>query len=87
LDLPLWAQQTLGWILQTVPRPVGVTGFVVLPKRWIVERTFARLACHRRRSKDHETTGASEAMIDIGIISVMSKKAGKPSKLKLKTRS
>ena len=36
--LPEWVQVTFGWILQTVLRPVGVKGFVVLPKRWIVER-------------------------------------------------
>ena len=39
--LPMWVKQTFGWILQTVLRPVHAQGFVVLPKRWIVERTFA----------------------------------------------
>src|SRR5690606_21385899 len=39
--LPEWVRTTFGWVLQTVLRPVGVKGFVVLPKRWIVERTFA----------------------------------------------
>ncbi len=38
--LPEWVKETFGWILQTVLRPEGVNGFVVLPKRWIVERTF-----------------------------------------------
>jgi putative transposase len=42
--LPDWVRRTFGWILQTVLRPVGGKGFVVLPKRWIVERTFAWLA-------------------------------------------
>jgi putative transposase len=41
--LPTWVAQTWGWFLQTILRPVGVKGFVVLPKRWIVERTFAWL--------------------------------------------
>ena len=49
-DLPNRVQQTFGWILQTVRRPVGVKGFVVLPKRWIVERTFAWIVCCRRNS-------------------------------------
>jgi putative transposase len=31
-DLPIWVQQTFGWILQTILRPVGVKGFVVLPR-------------------------------------------------------
>ena len=42
-SLPDWVAGTFGWVLQTVLRPVGVKGFVVLPKRWIVERTFAWL--------------------------------------------
>ena len=42
--LPDWVKETFGWILQTVLRPVKAKGFVVLPKRWIVERTFAWLA-------------------------------------------
>jgi len=41
--LPDWLQETFGWILQTVLRPVGVKGFVILPKRCIVERTFVWL--------------------------------------------
>lgn len=52
--LPEWALQTCKVILQTVLRPVEAKGFVVLPKRWIVERTFAWLNRHRRLSKDYE---------------------------------
>lgn len=55
--------------LQTVLRPVGLKGFVVLPKRWVVERTFAWLARYRRHSKDYErTTESSEAMIYIAMM-------------------
>jgi hypothetical protein len=57
-----------GWVLQTVLRPVGVQGFVVLPKRWIVERTSAWLARYRRRARDYErTTEPSETVTDIAI--------------------
>ena len=52
--LPGWVQETFGWILQTVLRPVQAKGFVVLPKRWIVERTFAWLAPYRRHARDYE---------------------------------
>jgi len=45
--LPEWVEHTFGWILQTVLKPVGVKSFVVLPKRWIAERTFAWLARYR----------------------------------------
>lgn len=76
--LPEWVQETFGWILQTVLRPVGIQGFVVLPKRWIVERTFAWLARHRRHSKDYEkTTASSEAITYIAMISLMSKRLAK----------
>ena len=45
-----------------------VKGFVVLPKRWIVERTFGWLGRYRRHSKDYErNTASSEAMIYIAM--------------------
>ena len=76
--LPEWVQENFGWILQTVLRPVGIQGFVVLPKRWIVERTFAWLARYRRHSKDYEkTTASSEAITYIAMISLMSRRLAK----------
>jgi transposase len=73
--LPAWTLKSFGWILQTVLRPVGVQGFVVLPKRWIVERTFAWLARYRRHSKDYEkTTASSEALTRLAMISLMTKR-------------
>lgn len=73
--LPVWVKATFGWVLQTVLRPVGIKGFVILPKRWIVERTFAWLARWRRHSKDYERNPkSSEAMIHISMISVMARR-------------
>jgi putative transposase len=73
--LPEWVKQTFGWILQTVLRPVKAKGFVVLPKRWIVERTFAWISRCRRHSKDYErTTEVSETMIYITMIGIMSRR-------------
>jgi len=73
--LPDWVRATFGWILQPVLRPVGIRGFVVLPKRWIVERTFAWLSRCRRNSKDYErTTRSSEAMLHITMINLMSRR-------------
>lgn len=72
---PDWVRETFGWIVQTVLRPVHVKGFVVLPKRWIVERTFAWLARYRRHSKDYEkTASSSEAITYIAMISLMSRR-------------
>jgi putative transposase len=49
-----WVQETFGWILTTVLRPVGAKGYVHLPRRWIVERTFGWFGRYRRLSKDYE---------------------------------
>jgi putative transposase len=74
-SLPDWVAGRFGWILQTVLRPVGLKGFVVLPKRWIVERTFAWLARYRRHSKDYEkTTSSAENLVYIAMIALMSKR-------------
>ena len=72
--LPDWVMQWFGWILQPALRPVDVKGFVVLPKRWIVERTFAWINKYRRNSKDYErNTESSKAMIDIAMTARMLK--------------
>ena len=73
--LPETVKKSFRWILQTVLRPVGLKGFVVLPKRWIVERTFAWLSRCRRHSKDYERNPeTSEAMILITMINLMSRR-------------
>ena len=58
--------------LEIVKRPEGTKGFLLLPKRWIVERTFAWLGRYRRLSKDYEyLTQTSEAMIRVAMIHLM----------------
>lgn len=57
-------QRDLPWRLEVVNRPRGAKGFVLLPKRWVAERTFAWLGRSRRLSKDYERhTTSSETMI------------------------
>ena len=71
-NLPECVKDAFGWLLQTVLRPARVKGFVVLPKRWIVERTFGWLGRYRRHSKDYErNVASSEAMIHIAMIHLM----------------
>lgn len=73
--MPEWTRRTCGVILQTVLRPFQAKGFVVLPKRWIVERTFAWMNRHRRLSKDYERLTANcEAVMYIAMIDLMSKR-------------
>lgn len=67
-----WVQARFRYCLEVVLRSDDVKGFVVLPKRWIVERTFAWLNNHRRLSKDYERfTETSETMIQIAMIRLM----------------
>ncbi len=70
--LPNWLYETYHILLQAVLRPVGIKGFVILPKRWVVERTFASINGCRRNSKDYESNPASSiAMIQITMIALM----------------
>lgn len=73
--LPEFVRETLGWIIQPVLRPVGLKGFKVLPKRWIVERTLAWINLCRRNSKDYERNPTtSETMVQISMIHLMLKR-------------
>ena len=54
-----WVRETFGWAVTTVLRPVGAKGYVHLPKRWLVERTFGWFGRYRRLSKDYEHNPAS----------------------------
>ena len=65
---------TSGWFRRSVEivKRRATNGFVVLPKRWIVERTFAWFGKYRRLSKDYETLPeCSECMIHITMINQM----------------
>jgi len=67
-----WVKTICHWILEIVKRPDDVQGFVVLPRRWVVERTFAWLGKYRRLSKDYEAlTDTSEAMIYAAMVHLM----------------
>jgi putative transposase len=73
-QLVQWVREHCGWLLQTVLRPVGVKGFVLLPRRWVVERTFGWLGRYRRLSKDYERLPeTSETLIYIAMIHRMSR--------------
>jgi putative transposase len=71
-ELVGWVARVFGWVLEIVKRASQAVGFVVLPRRGVVERTFAWLGRYRRLSKDYEAlTLSSEAMIQIAMIQLM----------------
>jgi putative transposase len=60
------------WSLTVVKRPEGTKGFVLLPKRWVVERTHAWIGRCRRHSRDYERyTSSSAAMIQMTSLGTM----------------
>lgn len=60
----VWVMDTLHWVLEIVLRPQEQRRFVLLPKRWVVERTFAWLMNHRRLVRDYELKAkTAETMI------------------------
>ena len=66
------ARTTRAWELVIVRRPEGTKGWVKLPIRWTVERTFAWLGKCRRLSKDREkSVRSSEAFIKLAMIHLM----------------
>jgi putative transposase len=78
--LPEWVTSLNHFLLGLVKRPAKAVGFVLLPGRWVVERTFAWLGRYRRHSRDYERlTGSSEAMLKISMIHRMARRI-KPEK-------
>ncbi|MFI6922257.1 transposase [Nonomuraea spiralis] len=47
----VWARKALDLAVTIVKRSDGLRGFVVLPRRWVVERTFAWLVRYRRLAR------------------------------------
>lgn len=73
--LVTWAATVLNLVLQVVKRTDDIKGFVVLPRRWVVERTLGWLMRSRRLARDYETRADSaEAMILFSMTMVMSRR-------------
>jgi transposase len=73
--LVTWALQVLGFTVTIVKRTDDLTGFRVIPRRWVVERTLAWISKHRRCVRDYETLPEhAEAMVYIAMIMTMSRR-------------
>jgi putative transposase len=87
--LQTWVWQTFGWSLRVVERPGGrgqwlradqeppirIPGFHLLPRRWVVERTFAWIGRNRRMSKEYEfLPTTSETWVYLSMLRLMLKR-------------
>ncbi|MEO3784930.1 IS5 family transposase [Actinocorallia sp. B10E7] len=80
--LVAWARDVLGVVVHIIGKPPGQKGFVVHPRRWVVERTLGWLMLHRRLARDYERDPAtSEALIRWAAIDQMSRRIarGRPA--------
>ena len=67
-----WVLENCGWLIEIVKRSDDAQGFVILPHRWVVERTFGWLFRFRRLSKDYEVLPeTSEAWIYAAMTRIM----------------
>jgi len=90
-----WVTQTLGWTMEIVKHwwtgrtgfwvgpgqepPVIPTGFVPLPRRWVIERTFAWLTTMRRLVVEYdELPISSEARVYLAMIRLMTTRIARP---------
>ena len=71
-ELLQWVMDTFGVILHMVLRPQERRGFYVLPRRWVIERTFGWFYWCRRLSRDYEcTTESAEAWLYLASIRLL----------------
>ncbi|GAA0325328.1 hypothetical protein GCM10010302_75550 [Streptomyces polychromogenes] len=83
-----WAKHYLNLTLKTVSRPKNIPGFVVLPRRWVVERSIAWIMHARRHARDYERliqhsgsliTWAAITLMTRRITPRQSRRAGQPA--------
>lgn len=78
-DLVEWTQQNLHAVLEIVLKLGEQKGFQVLPKRWVIERTFAWLTRHRRLARDYERlVESSQAFIYVAMIRLGLRRLARP---------
>ncbi|HEY3466000.1 MAG TPA: IS5 family transposase [Amycolatopsis sp.] len=74
-DLVVWAKTTLRMTLDIVKKIVGQKTFVILPRRWVVERTFSWITQARRNVRDYERLPEhSAAFINLSMITMMTRR-------------
>lgn len=78
-ELVDWTQQTLHTVVEIVLKLGEQKGFQVLPKRWVIERTFAWISRNRRLARDYERLAqSSEAFIYLAMIRLGLRRLARP---------
>jgi putative transposase len=82
-ELDRWLEKNRGhWELEIKSRPEEAIGFAPVPKRWVVERTFAWLGRYRRHSRDYERlTKSSTSMLRVSSIHLMLRRLAPPARI------
>ncbi|MEV7526798.1 IS5 family transposase [Streptomyces sp. NPDC091371] len=79
--LVTWAKEYLNLTIKTVSRPKDASGFVILPRRWVVERTWSWIMRARRHARDYERLiQHSETLITWAAITLMTRRITKTRK-------
>ena len=79
-ELADWCKAKGDWELEVVERAPGTRGFSVVPRRWVVERTFSWISRNRRMSKDYERkVQTSETLIQAAMFRLLLARLGKKS--------
>ena len=67
-----WVKEAFGIDLEIVKRSDDLSGFVLIPRRWVVERTFGNLGRYRRLTKDYELLPQhSESMVKVAASKIL----------------
>jgi transposase len=75
-----WFQWFCGWVIEIVKRSDPSSKFLVVPRRWVVERTFAWFDRYRRLSKDYEVLNqSSETRCRVATIQLLLRRLTKPT--------
>ncbi|WP_326790383.1 transposase [Streptomyces sp. NBC_00151] len=78
-EFAAWAQDTLGITVKVVPRPKDAKGFVLLPKRWVAERSSSWTMRARCNARDYERLMShAEVHIQWAFITLMSRRLARP---------
>lgn len=87
-QLVAWAKTNLGLTIKTVSRPKDAVGFVILPRRWVVERSLAWIMHARRHARDYERLiQHSESLITWAAITLMTRRITRRSSRRSSRRS